>query len=148
MKWNTQDKERLKNLLHAGKTYTQASTIMGRSRGSIAAFVSKYKVYFSTGRSHDPPNITMRPKPTPENTVVEHPPRDVPAPDGCQYIPFIDIQPGQCRYMMTDFWEETTHTSPCCGLPVHDKNAKTRAGTHCTHHYQWSMENEDEEDSG
>ena len=147
MQWTNNDKDRLKKLLHSGKTYTQASKIMGRSRGSISAFVSKHKVYFSTGQSHDPPNIIKRQKPKPDNTVIEHPPRDVPAPANCQYIPFIDIEPHQCRYLMTDFWDEPTHKSPCCGLPVHDKNSKTRARTHCTYHYKWSMENENEKNS-
>lgn len=148
MQWTKDDKERLKGLLHSGKTYTQASTIMGRSRGSIAAFVSKHKVYFSSGSvAKSPPIVFPVPKPSPDNTIIERPPREVPVPEGCKHIPFIEIEHGQCRYMMTDFWEEPMHTSPCCGLPVHDPTAKTRARTHCTHHYQWSIENEDEENS-
>ena len=151
MRWTLEEKERLKSLLDLGKTYTQASEIMSRSRGAIAAFVSQHKIYFASEPIVDmPPEFFLRSKPNRENTVIEHPPRDVPVPDGCLYIPFIDTEPGQCRYVMTDFWDETTHTSACCGLPVHDKAKRhgNRARSFCTHHYQWSIENEDQKNNG
>jgi hypothetical protein len=134
MKFTDEDKKRIVELRNAGKTYTQIAVSVGRSRGSVCAFISANKdLFFKVDSLFKFP---VKEKPGPHNTKIENPPKDVPPIDS-RKIPFLETTNKQCKWIVdSGFWDEVDKTAVCCGNDVYKKN-------YCKYHYQWSVKTND-----
>lgn len=137
MQWTDNDKKIIVELKNKGMSYRQIGQELGRSRGSISAFITTHKYLFPTVNglfTND--KIVIREKPNPSNTRIESPPRIVPVIDS-KFIPFTQTKPNQCKWICDNgFWDEPHKDSICCGLDVYKRN-------YCKYHYVWSTRTND-----
>lgn len=125
MAWTEEQKARILELWAANHSQVEIAMIMECSRGAVAGVLHRNG---AIKKGYTGPRVKMRK----EAVTVEDPPRDVPAPDGARYVPWIDLQRGECQWALNGFWDGPSHEMPCCGLHTEGRNK------FCNYHETWA----------
>lgn len=134
-KWTKEQHDKAVILWAQGLSITQIGMSIGKSRSAVSARMTRYRSSFPMrGNSNNVlEKETKRPK-------LQYKLNDVPIPIEAKMVPFIDLRFGECKWILDDFWSESTSQSKCCGMNVVDKFSKSIKRNYCLFHYQESIE--------
>lgn len=80
--------------------------------------------------------------PEPETTEIQYEYNEIPPPEGALSKPFYLTGNYECQWILASFWEETKYDSPCCALPIVEKNGKGLRKRYCQYHFDASLRKE------
>lgn len=142
--WSVKDQTIAAEMWKNDATYRQIGLVIGKTRTTVGAYMlwhrdlfpkkGKTSLFFKGG------DVLNREKPTPENTTIQYDFKEIPMPDDALGIPFVDLQTGQCSWIMETFWQESSMTSPCCGKSVMNLRVKGMQQSYCDFHYNAALE--------
>lgn len=65
---------------------------------------------------------------------------ETPLPENAPLIPFLDLKPGQCKWVCNEFYDEySVEETKCCGLPVLNYKGTAMQRNYCQAHYNASI---------